>query len=173
MTRGFWNDAGGERYRAAYWTALPGVWLHGDFAAIDDDGLWFVLGRSDDTIKVAGKRLGPSEVEAVVNADARVAESVAVGVPDALKGEAVVVFAILMPGVAPSDEVRRELLDAVAAAIGKPLRPRDLRFTSAIPKTRNAKVLRRLIRQAYLGDALGDTSSLDDASTIDAIRAAV
>ncbi len=172
MTRGFWKDDDGARYRAAYWEQIPGVWTHGDFAAVDEDGLWFILGRSDDTIKVAGKRLGPSEVEAVVSAHAAVRESVAVGVPDAIKGEDVVVFAVLHDGVDPTDALRKALLDAVAAAIGKPLRPRELRFTTAIPKTRNAKVLRRLIRQAYLGDALGDTSSLEDPSTVDAIREA-
>lgn len=170
MTRGFWKDAGGERYRAAYWSQLPGVWVHGDFAAVDEDGLWFILGRSDDTIKVAGKRLGPSEVEAVVNLHPAVRESVAVGVPDALKGEDVVVFAVLHAGETGDEELKSDLLDRVAVALGKPLRPREVRFTAAIPKTRNAKVLRRLIRQAYLGDALGDTSSLDDPTTVDAIR---
>ena len=170
MTRGFWKDA--ERYREAYWSKIPGVWVHGDFAAIDEDGLWFILGRSDDTIKVAGKRLGPSEVEAVVSAHPAVRESVAVGVPDAAKGEAVVVFAVLHDASAGTDEPKKALLDAVAAALGKPLRPREVRFTTAVPKTRNAKVLRRLIRQAYLGDALGDTTSLEDPATLDAIRQA-
>ncbi len=168
MTRGFWRDE--ARYRAAYWAGIPGVWTHGDFAAIDEDGLWYILGRSDDTIKVAGKRLGPSEVEAVVNVHPAVRESVAVGVPDALKGEDVVVFAVLHDPAAASDALRAELLDAVAAALGKPLRPKTLRFTTAIPKTRNAKVLRRLIRQAYLGDALGDTTSLEDPAAVEAIR---
>lgn len=171
MTRGFWRDA--DRYRETYWSQFPGVWVHGDFAIVDEDGLWFILGRSDDTIKVAGKRLGPSEVEAVVSAHPAVRESVAVGVPDAVKGDDVAVFAVLHEGYEPSDDLRKALLDAVAAALGKPLRPKTLRFTAAIPKTRNAKVLRRLIRQAYLGEALGDTSSLEDPAALDAIREAV
>lgn len=173
MTRGIWKDDGGARYRATYWSQLPGVWVHGDFAAIDEDGLWFILGRSDDTIKVAGKRLGPSEVEAVVNLHPAVLESVAVGVPDAIKGEDVVVFVVLHDATEAGEALETALLDDVARALGKPLRPRAVRFTTAIPKTRNAKVLRRLIRQAYLGEALGDTSSLEDASAVDAIRAAV
>jgi acetyl-CoA synthetase len=170
MTRGFWRDE--ERYRQSYWSQIPGLWVHGDFAAIDEDGLWYILGRSDDTIKVAGKRLGPSEVEAVVNAHAAVRESVAVGVPDPVKGEDVVVFAILHDPDTADDALKKAMLDAVAAALGKPLRPRELRFTTAIPKTRNAKVLRRLIRQAYLGEALGDTSSLEDPAAVEAIRQA-
>ena len=168
MTRGFWKDP--ERYRETYWSKLPGVWVHGDFAAVDEDGLWYILGRSDDTIKVAGKRLGPSEVEAVVSAHPAVRESVAVGVPHPVKGEDVVVFAVLADGAAPDDALKKDLLDAVAAALGKPLRPKEVRFTTAIPKTRNAKVLRRLIRQAYLGEPLGDTTSLDDPAAVDAIR---
>lgn len=170
MTRGFWKDAGGQRYRDTYWRQHPGVWTHGDFAAVDEDGLWYILGRSDDTIKVAGKRLGPSEVEAVVNTHPAVRESVAVGVPHDVKGEEVVVFVVLHDADAASDDLRAELLDAVATALGKPLRPREVRFTAAIPKTRNAKVLRRLIRQAYLGEALGDTTSLEDPATVEAIR---
>ena len=173
MTRGFWKDEGGARYRAAYWAQHPGLWTHGDFAAVDDDGLWYILGRSDDTIKVAGKRLGPSEVEAIVNTHADVRESVAVGIPHDVKGQEVIVFAVLEAGAEPSEALRAELLDAVAAGLGKPLRPRDLRFTAAIPKTRNAKVLRRLVQEAYLGLPLGDTTSLEDPAALHAIQQAV
>lgn len=173
MTRGFWNDPDGERYRQTYWSQHPGIWTHGDFAAVDEDGLWYILGRSDDTIKVAGKRLGPSEVEAIVNLHPAVRESVAVGIPDEMKGEAVVVFAVLDEGVEPSDDLREALLDAVADGLGRPLRPKEVRFATAIPKTRNAKVLRRLIRQAYLGLELGDTTSLEDPTTVVAIQNAV
>ena len=171
MTRGFWNDP--ERYLDAYWRRLPDVWVHGDFAAIDEDGLWYLLGRSDDTIKVAGKRLGPAEVEAVLNAHEAVAESAAVGVPDEVKGQEVVAFAVLAEGHQPSEALRQALMDRVADGLGKPLRPREIRFATALPKTRNAKVMRRLIRAAYLGEDVGDTSALEDPAALEAVRNAV
>lgn len=168
MTRGFWRDR--ERYLDSYWRTYPGVWRHGDFATIDSDGLWYILGRSDDTIKVAGKRVGPAEVEAVLNADASVRESAAVGVPDDVKGEALACFVVLAPGAEASEELRTRLSARVAEALGKPLKPRTLRFATALPKTRNAKVIRRAIRAVYLGEDLGDVMSLEDPATLDAIR---
>jgi len=171
MTRGFWGDR--ARYLDSYWHRHPGLWTHGDFAAIDADGLWYILGRSDDTIKVAGKRLGPAEVEAVLNAHPAVLESAAIGVPHDVKGQEVVAFCVLADGHAPSDELRADLVERIVDALGKPLKPREVKFAAALPKTRNAKVMRRLIRAAYLGDDLGDTSSLEDEETVDAVRAAV
>jgi acetyl-CoA synthetase len=171
MTRGFWNDR--QRYHQTYWERLPGLWVHGDFAAIDEDGLWYILGRSDDTIKVAGKRLGPAEVEAVLNTHPAVLESAAIGAPHPLKDQEVVGFCVLRPGYAPSEELRKDLLDRVSAELGKPLRPREIRFTAALPKTRNAKVMHRVIRAAYLGEALGDLSSLENPGTVEAIQAAL
>ena len=168
MTRGFWQDD--ERYLDAYWRRFDDTWVHGDFAAIDDDGLWYILGRSDDTINVAGKRLGPAEIEALLNAHEAVAESAAVGVPHEVKGQEVVVFAVLKPGYASTDALRQELMQDVVGEMGKPLKPREILFAEALPKTRNAKVMRRLIRAAYLGDDLGDTSSLEDPDTIQAIK---
>jgi acetyl-CoA synthetase len=170
MTRGFWRDR--ERYVDTYWSRWPGLWVHGDFAAVDADGLWYILGRSDDTIKVAGKRLGPAEVEAILNGHSAVTESAAIGVPHPLKDQEVVAFCVLRPGHAPSDALRRELVDLVTAELGKPLRPRDVRFVAALPKTRNAKVMHRVIRAAYLDQPLGDLSSLEDPSTVVAIREA-
>jgi acetyl-CoA synthetase len=171
MTRGFWRDR--ERYLETYWRKIPGLWVHGDFAAIDADGLWYILGRSDDTIKVAGKRLGPAEVEAILNAHPAVKESAAVGVPHPMKDQEVVAFCVLHDGAAASDALRRGLLDRVAAELGKPLRPRTVLFVTALPKTRNAKVMHRVIRAAYLGEPLGDLSSLENAGTVEAIRQAV
>jgi acetyl-CoA synthetase len=171
MTRGFWRDEGDARYLDAYWRRHPGLWTHGDFAAVDEDGLWYILGRSDDTIKVAGKRLGPAEVEAVLNAHPAVVESAAVGVPHEVKGQEVVAFCVLAAGNAPSEALRAELVGALVDALGKPMKPREVRFTTALPKTRNAKVMRRLIRAAYLGETLGDTSSLEAPDALDAIRA--
>ncbi len=170
MTRGFWRDP--ERYLETYWSRFPDTWVHGDFAAVDRDGLWYLLGRSDDTIKVAGKRLGPAEVESIVNAHPDVTESAAIGVPHPVKDNEVVVFVVLRPGVAPSEALRRALEEQITARLGKPLKPREVKFVRALPKTRNAKVMRRVIRAAYLGEPLGDVSSLEDPSTVDAIREA-
>ncbi|PSQ65892.1 MAG: AMP-dependent synthetase [Bacteroidetes bacterium QH_2_64_74] len=170
MTRGFWGED--DRYHDAYWNRFDDLWVHGDFAAVDADGLWYILGRSDDTINVAGKRLGPAEIEALLNAHEAVAESAAIGVPHDVKGSEIVAFAVLEPGRDESDDLREELLQGVVDEMGKPLKPREILFADALPKTRNAKVMRRVIRAAYLDEDLGDTSSLDDPSTIEAIRAA-
>lgn len=158
MTRGFWGDR--QRYLDTYWSRWPGVWAHGDWAAVDEDGMWYILGRSDDTIKIAGKRLGPAEVESVLVAHPTVSEAAAVGVPDPMKGSALVCFCVLAPGVAPSDALAAELRERVADELGKPLRPKEIVFVSDLPKTRNAKVMRRIIRSAWLGEDPGDTSSL-------------
>lgn len=170
MTRGFWNDP--ERYRDSYWRRFPGTWVHGDFAAIDEDGLWFILGRSDDTIKISGKRLGPAEVEGIVNAHPDVSESAAIGVPHDIKGEELVVFAVLRHGADPSETLRESLVARITAALGKPLKPREVRFCRSLPKTRNAKVLRRLVRTTYLGLDPGDTSSLESPDALTDIREA-
>src|SRR5690606_11804001 len=149
------------RYHETYWARVPGLWVHGDFAAVDADGQWFILGRSDDTIKVAGKRLGPAEVEAVLNAHPAVVESAAIGVPDDVKGEALVAFAVPAEGAAPDEALRAELAARITAALGKALAPKAVYFVGALPKTRNAKVMRRVIRAAHLGLDAGDVSSLE------------
>ena len=170
MTRGFWRDS--ERYQESYWRRFPGLWHHGDFAAIDRDGQWFILGRSDDTIKVAGKRLGPAEAESAVNADPDVLESAAVGVPDEVKGQALVVFCVLGAGAEASDGLRQRLAARLTDALGKALRPKAVYFVDALPKTRNAKVMRRVIRAAHLGGDVGNVTALEDPATLDAVRAA-
>ena len=172
MTRGFRGDDGDARYHAAYWDRHPDLWVHGDFAAVDADGQWFLLGRSDDTIKVAGKRLGPAEVEAALNAAPEVLESAAIGVPDEVKGSAVVAFAVLADGAEESDDLRARLVDRITEALGKALRPKAVLFVDALPKTRNAKVMRRVIRAAHLGEALGNVTALEDEAAVDAIREA-
>ncbi|MCP4360578.1 MAG: AMP-binding protein [Chloroflexi bacterium] len=171
MTRGFWQDR--QRYMEAYWSRIPNVWIHGDWAAIDEDGMWYILGRSDDTIKVAGKRLGPAEVESVLVNHAAVAEAAAIGVPHEIKGSEVVCFCVLAPGYEPSADLRTELRAKVAAEMGKPLAPKEIWFVSDIPKTRNAKVMRRIIRSAYLGQDPGDTSSLVNPEAVVEIQQAV
>lgn len=170
MTRGFWKDP--DRYIRTYWSRWPNVWVHGDFAAIDEDGMWYILGRSDDTIKVAGKRLGPAEVESVVVEHPAVVEAAAIGVPDEVKGNALVVFAVLKPGEEPSEALREELRQRVVKAMGKALAPKAVLFVSDLPKTRNAKVMRRMIRAAYLGQDPGDTSALVNPEAVEEIKKA-
>jgi acetyl-CoA synthetase len=154
-----------------YWSRFPGVWVHGDWAAIDEDGLWYILGRSDDTIKIAGKRLGPAEVESVLVDDPAVIEAAAIGVPDEMKGQALVCFVVLRPSSPPGAELIARLTALVVDRLGKPLKPKAIEFVRDLPKTRNAKVMRRVIRSAYLGDDPGDLSSLENPQAVDDIRA--
>jgi len=169
MTRGLYRDP--QRYLDTYWSRWPGVWWHGDFASVSDDGQWFLHGRSDDTIKLAGKRLGPAEVETVVVAHPSVLEAAAVGVPDELKGQALWVFVVVGPDATADDALRAEIIACVTNALGPSFKPAAVRFTRALPKTRSAKVLRRAIRSIVTGDAPGDLSGLEDPSTLDAIAA--
>ena len=171
MTRGLFRDP--QRYLDTYWSRWPDVWWHGDFASVSDDGQWFLHGRSDDTIKLAGKRLGPAEVETVVVAHPCVLEAAAIGVPDELKGEVLWVFAVLSPGVRANDTLRAQLSQRVVDALGPSFKPAEVRFTSALPKTRSAKVLRRAIRAVVTGHEPGDLSGLEDPATLDAIAASV
>src|SRR5882762_5705177 len=158
MKRGFWRDP--EKYLATYWSRFPNVWVHGDWARVDSDGFWYIEGRSDDTLKVAGKRVGPAEVESAATAHAAVLEAAAIGVPHELKGEAIVVFVVLRSGHEESDATAREIAETIVARLGRPLRPEAVRFVTDLPRTRNAKILRRVIRGAYLGQAdLGDLST--------------
>jgi len=170
MTRGLYGDP--ERYLDTYWSRYPGVWWHGDFASVSDDGQWFLHGRSDDTIKVAGKRLGPAEVETVVVAHPSVLEAAAVGVPDDVKGEALWVFVVPGPGIVPDEALRAELVASVVSALGPSFKPSEVRFTTALPKTRSAKVLRRAIRSIVTGAPPGDMSGLEDPAALDAIAVA-
>jgi len=147
--------------------------VHGDWAAIDDDGLWYILGRSDDTIKIAGKRLGPAEVESVLVDDPAVLEAAAIGVPNELKGQALVCFCVLRPGHNGDTPLVDRLKTLVATRLGKPLKPEAVFFVRDLPKTRNAKVMRRVIRSAYLGEAPGDLSSLENPQAVDEIKRSV
>lgn len=168
MTRGFWKNP--ERYENTYWSRWENTWVHGDFAAIDSDGLWYILGRSDDIIKVAGKRFGPAEAESVLVSHPAVVEAATIGVPHKIKLNELVVFCVLKSGVEPSENLRDELKESVAKAMGKPLTPKAVLFVSDLPKTRNAKVMRRMIRAAYLGEDPGDTASLVNPEAVEEIR---
>jgi acetyl-CoA synthetase len=170
MTRGFWRDP--RRYEETYWARWPGVWVHGDWALIDDDGFWFVQGRSDDTLKIGGKRLGPAEVESILVGHPAVAEAGAIGVPHDVKGEALVCFVVLAPGYPPSEALRAELTDRVAHQMGKALKPERVLFARELPRTRSAKIMRRLIRSTYLGREPGDVSSLENPDAVRAVAEA-
>jgi acetyl-CoA synthetase len=170
QTRGFWNDP--ERYIEAYWSRLPGTWVHGDWAQVDADGYWYIRGRSDDTLKVAGKRVGPAEVEAAATAHPSVVEAAAIGVPHDVKGETIVVVCTLRRGEVDDPELRAAVGRRVVEDLGKTLRPEAVVVVPALPKTRSGKIMRRVIRAAYLGLDPGDLTALDDPTTIEAIRRA-
>ena len=169
MTRGFWGDR--ARYLETYWSRWPDIWVHGDWAQVDTDGLWYIRGRSDDTIKVAGKRLGPAEVESALVAHPSVVEAAAIGVPDPVKGEALVCFVVLRQGTSDTPELRSQLSGLVSADLGKALKPSAVIAIAELPKTRNAKVLRRIVKAVYLGGEPGDVSSLENRSALDALAA--
>ncbi len=232
MARGFWEEP--ERYLETYWNRFPDIWVHGDWAMRDEDGHWYILGRSDDTLKVAGKRVGPAEVESLLVAHERVTEAAVIGVPDELKGTAMVAFCVLtkegatalnsppyeggvarearrggspanakrsdapadadsqssppfeggvrlQPGggysgnadLPSSDDLESELKALVAKDMGKPLAPGRIHFVSALPKTRNAKVMRRVIRSAYLGEDPGDLSALENPQAVEEIAQSI
>jgi acetyl-CoA synthetase len=166
MTRSVWRDD--DRYLEAYWSTYPGVWRHGDFAMVDD-GQWFIRGRSDDVMNVAGKRLAPAEVESIMIAHPSVSEAAAVGIPDPKKGESV--WAFWVPSDQAGDEDISEVLRSmVAAELGKPFAPTVVRRVPQLPKTRSAKILRRAVRAAVLGLDPGDLSGAENPDAIEDIR---
>jgi acetyl-CoA synthetase len=168
MTRGIWKDP--DRYHEAYWSTYPGVWRHGDYALVDDDQ-WYILGRSDDVMNVAGKRLAPAEVEAILNAHPSVIEAAVVGIPDQKKGEAVWAFWVGRPDA--DDTVSTQLRDMVARELGKPFAPTTVLQVPALPKTRSAKIMRRAVRAAVLGTDPGDMSGAENPDALDGIRLVV
>jgi acetyl-CoA synthetase len=169
MTRGFWNDP--RRYIETYWSRFPGTWLHGDWALVDEDGYWFIQGRSDDTLKIAGKRVGPAEVESAAVAHPAVLEAAAIGVPHEIKGEAIVLFCVLRRGETGDDGVKAAIVARVTEQLGKALRPDAVELVPELPKTRSGKVMRRVARAAYLGLDAGDLSALENPLAVEAIRA--
>jgi acetyl-CoA synthetase len=171
MTRGIWGDP--ERYLDTYWRMFPGVWRHGDWASVDEDGYWYLHGRSDDTLNIAGKRIGPAELESAAVAHPAVAEAAAIGVPHALKGETAWLFCVLDPSSEPSSALAREVAHAVVVALGKAFRPERVEFVAQLPKTRSAKIMRRAVRARALGEDAGDLSSLENPDALDEIARAV
>jgi acetyl-CoA synthetase len=171
MTRGIWGDP--ERYLDTYWRTFPGVWRHGDWASVDNDGYWYLHGRSDDTLNIAGKRIGPAELESAAVAHPAVAEAAAIGVPHELKGETAWLFCVLDPSGEPSARLAREVAQAVVAALGKAFRPERVEFVQQLPRTRSAKIMRRAVRARALGEDAGDLSSLENPDALDEIERAV
>jgi acetyl-CoA synthetase len=146
--------------------------VHGDWALIDQDGYWFIQGRSDDTLKIAGKRVGPAEVESAAVAHPAVLEAAAIGVPHEIKGEVIVLFCVLRRGETSDPDLRAAIVARVAEQLGKALRPETVEIVPELPKTRSGKVMRRVARAAYLGLDPGDLSALDNPLALEAIRAA-
>ncbi|MBA4683409.1 MAG: AMP-binding protein [Planctomycetes bacterium] len=168
MTRSLWKADG--KYIETYWSRFPGIWNHGDWARRDRDGQWYLFGRADDTLNIAGRRVGPGEVEsALIDHDA-VSEAAAIGVPDDLKGTELVCFVVLHSGQEETDDLRNELKAQVVEALGKVDRPRSVFFVDDLPKTRSAKIVRRLIRARHLGEKdLGDLTSVANPEALEGI----
>ena len=170
MTKSLWS--GDERYLAEYWSTWPDLWDHGDWAQVGADGLWYLHGRADDALNVAGRKVGPAEVEGAVTEHDAVSEAAAVGVPDETTGTAVAVYAVLRPGVDPSDDLREEFRAAVGDRLGKPFRPRDVRFVGDLPRTQSGKIVRRVVAAVHAGKEVGDLSSIENPAALDAVREA-
>ncbi|MPZ68761.1 MAG: AMP-binding protein [Actinobacteria bacterium] len=167
QTRGFWNNT--ERYLQSYWSRWDDIWVHGDWASIDDDGYWYLHGRSDDTLNIAGKRIGPAEFESAAVEHPAVVECAAIGVPDDVKGESVWCFCILKPEFEQTDALADDIKTIVAGELGKAFKPARIVFVDELPRTRSAKILRRAIRARALGEDPGDLSSLENPSALEAI----
>jgi acetyl-CoA synthetase len=168
MLRGIWGDD--ERYVEQYWSKVPGKYLAGDNARIDDDGYYWIMGRIDDVINVSGHRLSTIEVESALVSHPAVAEAAAVGRADEIKGQAIAVF-VTLKGEEAGDEIRAELKQHVRKEIGALAVPDDIRFTNTLPKTRSGKIMRRLLRDIAEGkEEIGDTSTLEDYSALAKLR---
>lgn len=167
MTRGFWKEP--ERYLATYWERFEGVWVHGDWASIDEDGFWFLHGRSDDTLNIAGKRVGPAEIESAVVALDEVVMAAAIGVPDPVKGEAVVVYAVPSPDAVDDPTLADRVSEEIVRVLGKAFRPAAVHLVRDLPRTRSAKIMRRVVRALALGEDPGDLSSLENPESLSGI----
>ena len=168
MTRGFWNEP--ERYLETYWERFADTWVHGDWASIDEDGFWFLHGRSDDTLNIAGKRIGPAEIESVVVALPEVMMAAAIGIPDPVKGEAIALYLVPAPGVDPGEDLTTRVTTSVTETLGKSFRPALIQWVGDLPRTRSAKIMRRVVKAMALGNDVGDLSSLENPESLEGIR---
>ncbi|WP_237458251.1 AMP-binding protein [Pontibacillus yanchengensis] len=168
MTKGFYKE--NERYEKTYWNRWPDTWVHGDWVIHDEEGFYTITGRSDDTLNVAGKRTGPAEIESVLVEHDAVVEAGVIGVPHQVKGETPVAFVVLKPHMSETDALKEKILQHTISVLGKALGPSNLYFVEDLPKTRNAKVMRRAIRTAYLNEESGDLSALENPQVVEGIR---
>jgi acetyl-CoA synthetase len=168
MTRGFWGEP--ERYIETYWSRFENTWVHGDWASIDDDGFWYLHGRSDDTLNIAGKRIGPAEVESVAVAFDEVVMAAAVGVPDRVKGEVIALYLVPSPGTTDPTEVGERVLEAVSRTLGKAFRPAFVEWVADLPRTRSQKIMRRVVKAVAVGKDPGDLTSLENPESLEGIR---
>jgi acetyl-CoA synthetase len=169
MTAGFWNDR--DRYLETYWSRIPGMWVHGDLAIREEDGQYLLLGRSDDVMKISGRRVGPSEIEGSVIDGRIVADALAFGVPDAKTGEAMIILVVPGPEAGPSTEqVENYVAQAIRKQMGASFRPHAVVTLPELIKTRNGKLVRRLARQAWLGEQPGDLSAIENPAVFERLR---
>jgi acetyl-CoA synthetase len=168
MLRGIYGDP--DRYKATYWSRFPGMYFAGDGAKRDEDGYFWLLGRIDDVMNVAGHRLSTFEIESALVDDERVAEAAVVSKPHEIKGEGIVAFVTLKAGYEGNDETLAELRDHVAQVIGPIAKPDEIIFTPDLPKTRSGKIMRRLLRDVARGNTLGDVTTLANAEIVEQIR---
>lgn len=168
MTKSLW--AGDDRYLGEYWSTWDDLWDHGDWAQKDEDGLWFLHGRADDALNVAGRKVGPAEVEAAAIEHEAVNQASAIGVPDETTGTAVVLYVIIEGGYEPGDELREDIASVVGEEMGKPFKPREINFVDEFPMTQSGKIVRRAIQATYTGESLGDLSSIENPDAIDHLR---
>jgi len=168
MLMGVYGDD--ERYKHVYWSKFPGRYYPGDFATKDNDGYFWLLGRSDEVLNVAGHMLGTAEIESAAVAAFSVAEAAVVGVPDEIKGEAIVLFVTLRSGVEPNDDTKREIVESIRHLMGPIAKPREMYFVDSLPKTRSGKIMRRILKAIARGEDIGDVSTLENEASVATIR---
>ncbi|RLI28617.1 MAG: acetate--CoA ligase, partial [Candidatus Hecatellales archaeon] len=161
-----------ERYKKTYWSRFPGMYFAGDYAIKDEEGYFWLLGRADEVLKIAGHRIGTAELESAIVAHPAVAEAAVIGKPDPVKGETILVFAILKEGVQPSKELEAELRDYMRKTIGPVATPEAIYFVRSLPKTRSGKIMRRVIKAVALNQPLGDLSTLEDEASVEEVKKA-
>ena len=168
LTKSLWKND--ERYIEAYWSTLPNIWVHGDWVTKDEDGNWYILGRSDDTLKISGKRTGPSEIENLLMETGLISESAVVGIPDEVKGSTIACVCVPKPGIEENSELTKKLSAAVVEGMGRSYRPKEILYVSDLPRTRTMKIMRRVVKAVLTGGSPGDLSSLVNPETVDELE---
>lgn len=161
-----------QRYRESYWSRFPGAYYTGDYAMRDEDGYFWILGRADEVLKVAGHRIGTAELEDAAISHPAVAEAAVASKPDAVKGEAIVIFVTLREDTSPSPSLRQELVQHLRRVIGPIAAPDEVHFVRSLPKTRSGKIMRRLLKAVASGQSLGDITTLEDEASVQEVKKA-